>query len=195
LAIAKAQVSAAQAQAQVAAAQVPSAEAAGAVAQARVAGAQAALDGLTAGPTAEDKATAEARVKSAQANLAVSQAALRQAQVSAPFAGQIGAAYARPGELATPGQPVLVLGDTSQMRVETTDLREADVTRLKLGMTVEVTFDALPGKTFKGTVARIAPMSTAEKGSTNYTVVVEVADFAPELRWGMTAFVNIRVDK
>jgi hypothetical protein len=38
-------------------------------------------------------------------------------------------------------------------------------------------------------------MSTAEKGSTNYTVVVEVADVDPGLRWGMTAFVNIRVDK
>jgi multidrug efflux pump subunit AcrA (membrane-fusion protein) len=60
---------------------------------------------------------------------------------------------------------------------------------------VEVTFDALPGHTFKGTVTRIAPMSSAEKGSTNYTVIVEVAGLDPSLRWGMTAFVNVRVDR
>jgi hypothetical protein len=35
-------------------------------------------------------------------------------------------------------------------------------------------------------------MSTAEKGSTNYTVVVKVDGLDPSLRWGMTAFVNIR---
>ena len=36
------------------------------------------------------------------------------------------------------------------MRVETTDLRETDVARLAIGMPVEVTFDALPDRTFRG---------------------------------------------
>ncbi len=195
LAVVQGQINAAQAQAQVARAQIPQAEATVAAAQARIAAAQAGLDALTAGATAEEKAQAEARIKSAQTGVAVAQAALRQAQVNAPFTGQVAAVYARPGELATPGQPLLVLGDTSKLRVETTDLRETDVTRLKLGMPAEITFDALPGKTFRGTVARIAPMSTAEKGSTNYTVVIEVADLDPSLRWGMTAFVNIPAGK
>ena len=35
-------------------------------------------------------------------------------------------------------------------------------------------------------------MSNTEKGSTNYTVEVDVPDLDPGLRWGMTAFVNIR---
>ena len=78
------------------------------------------------------------------------QAQLKQTQVVAPFAGQVGAVSVRPGELATPGQPVLMLGDTSKLRVETTDLRETDVTRLKLGMPVELTFDALPGQRVPG---------------------------------------------
>jgi HlyD family secretion protein len=195
LAVARAQIEAAKAQAQVAQAQIPAAEANVQAALARVAGAQAALDGLTAGATAEDEAVAEARVKSAQAAQAAAQAQLRQTQVIAPFAGQIGAVYVRPGELATPGQPALVLGDTTQMRVETTDLRETDVARLKVGMAVEITFDALPGRTFQGSITRIAAMSSTEKGSTNYTVIIETPDLDPNLRWGMTAFVNIRVDK
>ena len=134
-------------------------------------------------------------MKSAQAALAQAQAQLKQTQVIAPFAGQVGTIHVRPGELASPGQPVLMFGDTSKLHVETTDLRETDVTRLKIGMPVEVTFDALPGRTFQGKITRIAPMSTTEKGSTNFTVIVEVPDLDASLRWGMTAFVNIQVGK
>jgi multidrug resistance efflux pump len=195
LAVAKAQIDAAKAQVAVTQGEVPSAEAGIRSAQAGLARVQAALEQLKAGATAEDRALAAARVQSAQAELAAARAQLQQTQVTAPFAGQVGAVYVRPGELATSGQPVLALGDTGVMRVETTDLRETDVARLKDGMPVEVTFDALPGRTFQGTVTRIAPMSSTEKGSTNYTVIVEVADLDPALRWGMTAFVNIRVDK
>jgi multidrug resistance efflux pump len=78
------------------------------------------------------------------------------------------------------------------MHVETTDLRETDVTRLELGMPVEVSFDALPGRTFDGEITRISPMSSTEQGSTNYTVEINVTDLDPSLRWGMTAFVNIQ---
>jgi multidrug efflux pump subunit AcrA (membrane-fusion protein) len=195
LAVAAAQINAAKAQVQVVRAQTPPAEAAVKSAEAQVVRGQAAFDRVKAGATAEDKAVAEARVKSAQATLAQAQAQLKQTQVSAPFAGQVGTIYVRPGELAAPGQPVLMFGDTSKLHVETTDLRETDVTKLKVNMPVEVTFDALPGRTFQGKITRIAPMSTTEKGSTNFTVIVEVPDLDGNLRWGMTAFVNIRVDK
>ena len=185
LAVARSQVEAAKVQVSVASAAIPSAEA-------RVQSAQAALDGLTAGATAEERAMAEARVASAKAAVTTARAQWAQTQVFAPFAGQAGAVLVRPGEMATPGQALLTLGDTSQMHVETTNLRETDVGRLKIGMAVEVTFDALPGRTFQGTIRKIAPMSSAEKGSTNYTVIVDVPDLDPSLRWGMTAFVNVK---
>jgi HlyD family secretion protein len=192
LAVAQAQVAAAQAQAQVAAGQAPAAESGVQAAQAQLARAQAALQALKAGPTAEDKAVAEGRVASARAALAAAETQLKDAQVRAPFAGQVGAISVRPGEMAVPGQVLLMLGDTGQLRVETTDLRETDVTRLKAGMPAEVTFDALPNRKFQGTVSRIAPMSTTDKGSTNYTLVIDVADLDAALRWGMTAFVNMQ---
>jgi len=193
--VARAQIDAARAQAAVARGQVPAAEAGVRAAQAGLARSQAALNRLKAGATAEERAEADARIASAQAALAAAQAQLTQTQVAAPFAGQVGAVTVRPGELAIPGQAVLTLGDTRAMRVETTDLRETDVARLRIGMPLEITFDALPGRAFTGTIVRIAPMSSAEKGSTNYTVIVDVPDLDPALRWGMTAFVNIQVDK
>lgn len=192
LAIAQAQINAARAQAQVAQAAVPAAEAAILSAQAVVQRAQAALDDVQDGASKEEKAMAEARVQSARAALATAQAQLDQARIVAPFAGQVGSLATRPGELAVAGQPLLTVGDTAAMRVETTDLRETDVTRVRVGMPVEVTFDALPGQAFQGTVSRIAPMSTVDKGSTNYTLIVEVPELDSNLRWGMTAFVNIQ---
>ena len=96
------------------------------------------------------------------------------------------------GEQVDPAEYAVLIGDTTQMRVETTDLRETDVVRVDVGMPVEVTFDALPNRIFQGIVTHVAPVSSAEKGSTNYTVRVEVTDLDPSLRWGMTAFVNIR---
>ena len=137
---------------------------------------------------------AAAQVEAAQAGLSTAQAGLAQTQVVAPFAGQAGTVLARPGETATPGQALVMFGDTSSMHVETTDLRETDVTSLRTGMPVEVTFDALPGQTFKGTITRIAPMSNTDKGSTNYTVIVDVEKLDPRPALGDDGFCE-RADK
>lgn len=161
---------------------------------AQQASAQAALDTLLAGATAEEIAMAEARVQSALAAEASAQAALGQAQLVAPFAGQVGQINVRLGEMTTPGQVLILLGDPGAMHVETTDLRETDVVRLSEDMQVEVTFDALPNQTFRGLITRVAPVSTSSQGSTNYTIHVDVSDLDPSLRWGMTAFVNIRTE-
>lgn len=191
LAVAQAQIAAAQRQAAVAQARLPEVQAGVSSAQAQLARAQAGLKGLQDGATAADKAMAEARVRQAAAAVAAAQAQVQQLDVRAPFAGQVGSVLARPGETALPGASVIVLGDTSEMQIETTDLRETDVAHVKEGMEVEVTFDALPGRVFAGTILRIAPISTTDKGSTDYTLTVAVPELDPALRWGMTALVNI----
>ncbi|HXF64798.1 MAG TPA: efflux RND transporter periplasmic adaptor subunit [Caldilineaceae bacterium] len=195
LAVAQSEIAAAEAAVEMARSQAPGAEAAVEAALAEQASAQAALDDLRDGATPEEIAIAEARVLSAQAALQVAQAQLRQSQIVAPFSGQVGAITARVGEMATPGQFVLLLGDVRRLHVETTDLRETDVVWLHTGMAVEVTFDALPDRIFQGTITDIAPVSNTEKGSTNYTVHVDVAELDEALRWGMTAFVNIEAPR
>jgi multidrug efflux pump subunit AcrA (membrane-fusion protein) len=64
---------------------------------------------------------------------------------------------------------------------------------VKEGQPVNVTFDALPGKTITGQVARIAPMSTSGQSAVNYIVTVSLDEIDPALRWGMTAFVDVQV--
>jgi len=164
-----------------------------AAAQADVRQLKAQLDLVAAGARPEQVQALAADVAAATAAVEQAQAALADTELRAPIAGAIAWLDARVGEQAVAGKPVVILGDTSHLQVETTDLRETDVTRIHEGMPVEVTFDALPGRRFEGVITRIAPMSNVDKGSTNYTVTVEVKDLDPALRWGMTAFVNINV--
>ena len=195
LAVAASAIDVAAAQVDAAQSQGPGSEANLQAAMAQRAGAQAALDKLLEGATAEDIAMAEARVQSAQAALNAAQAQMRFDQIVAPFAGQVGEINVRLGELTPAETDALMLGDTASMVVKTTDLRETDVVLVQVGMPVEVTFDALPDRVFNGTVTEIAPLSTTEQGSTNYTATIDVADLDPTLRWGMTAFVNIQVER
>ena len=162
-------------------------------AQAELDAAQAGLDQMEAGPTAEQVAVAEANVAQMRAAAELAQAALDKTLLKSPFGGTVGGVYGRVGEIMSPGQPVLSLGDLTVLRVETTDLSEVDVARVTVGQPVSVTFDGLPGKTLPGRVTRIAPMSSSGQGGVNYTVIVELDQLDPALKWGMTAFADIQI--
>jgi multidrug resistance efflux pump len=121
--------------------------------------------------------------------------ALERCEVRAPFAGTVGAVNVRVGELIASGQPLITLGDLTTLRVETTDLDEIDVARVAVGQQADVTFDALPERVFTGRVVRISPMAEPGTGGVNYTVILELDELDPVIRWGMTAFVDIEVDQ
>jgi len=185
------EINAAKAQLAAAQAQAAAAEAAVLAAQARAEEAHAARDLLLAGASPAELDVARAAVSQAEATLRQARHAREKATLTAPFDGVVGKVYPRLGELVSPAQPIVAVGDLSQLQVETTDLRETDVNRIRVGQKVELTFDALPGKTLAGQIVRIAPMATQKEGSTNYTTVISIDDDEPALRWGMTAFVNI----
>lgn len=186
-------VVAAQAQEKLAKAGVATAQAQFEAAEGQLAQAEAQRDRLKAGVTIEEIAVLEAQVAQAEAALAQAESALAKATLVAPFAGTVGVVYPREGEVLSPGIAVLVLGDVSTLRVETTDLNEVDVARVAVGSPATLTFDALPERTTEGQVARIAPMASAGQGGTNFTAVIEMTSPPEELRWGMTAFVDIEV--
>ena len=146
------------------------------------------------GPSAADLMVAQSRLDNAKAQVDSAKTALDQLSLTAPFAGNVSNPKVRIGESVTPGQPLLYLANTTTLQVETTDLNEIDVARLKIGDPAAVTFDALPNVTVNGKVARIA--SKASEGSgVNYTVVVALDQIPEKLLWGMTAFVDIQVQK
>ena len=144
------------------------------------------------GPDPQDVKLAQARVENAKAQLAAAEAAFGDLELIAPFAGTITAVHVKPGQWVAPGQAALELADLGGLHIETTDLNEIDVARLKIGDIAWVTFDALPEISLEGKVTRIAPKA-AEGAGVNYTVRVELPEIPENLRWGMTAFVDIEV--
>jgi HlyD family secretion protein len=154
---------------------------------------QARLDLLMAGPLPQNVAVSEAKVDQAKADIELIKARMGQLELTAPFAGTVTEVFIDANEFTNAGQAIDQIGDLSSLRIETTDLNEIDVARVKLGDKVIVTFDALPGVEVDGKVIRIAPK--AEEGTgVNYTVVIEPQDLPDAIRWGMTAFVDIEVE-
>jgi HlyD family secretion protein len=104
----------------------------------------------------EDVSAGGAGVRAAKARLEQAQATLDRRVIRAPYAGEILQVKARVGEYYSPGasEPLLVLGDTSKLRVRM-DVDERDVAKIALGKTAFVTADAFGDKKYCGKVAEI----------------------------------------
>ena len=154
--------------------------------------AQANLDAIKAGPSPEQVDSAAAAVALAQSSVDLAQLSLDQSEIIAPFDGVIVAAAIRNGENASPGTPIIILADLTQLRLETTDMSEIDTARIAEGMPVKISIDAFPGKEYAGAISRIALRSEAGSG-TNYTVEIVSDELPTGLRWGMSAFIVIDI--
>ncbi|GAB4440831.1 MAG: hypothetical protein OHK0015_37380 [Chloroflexi bacterium OHK40] len=188
----------AQARARVASAQaqldrLTGAERAGSIAaaQAGVASAEANLAELEAEPTEATLSSAAARVRGAEVTLKQAELALEKATLSAPIAGTVAEINLKVGEVPAATGAVIVLADFSSWQIETEDLTELSVVKVREGDQVTVTFDALPGFELPGTVTRIKPLGENRQGDIVYTVVVAPNSWDDRLRWNMTASVVI----
>jgi HlyD family secretion protein len=162
-----------------------------ATAEAEVRRAEAQLDLLATGARPEAIAAAEAEVAAAQATLEQAKVALAETELKAPFAGTVAALDARVGEQVEPASPVVQLADLATLQIETDNLTELNIVRVREGASATVTFDAIPGLTATGKVVRIKPLGENKQGDMTYTVVVQPDQLDARLRWNMTASVAI----
>jgi RND family efflux transporter MFP subunit len=143
-----------------------------------------ATDPLHYESAAADLARAQALLESAQATL------LTQSMLVAPFNGTIVSVDISPAETVVPGQVVIVLGDLSKYQIETTDLSERDVTRVQIGQSANVFIEAL-SEEFTGKVIDIDRVSSKLGGDVVYKVTIRLDKQPQDLRWGMSADVQI----
>jgi len=146
------------------------------------------------GTAQEHLDSAQAGADRAQAQLESAQATLAQATLSAPFDGTIAEVDIFPAEVVVPGQVVVVLGDLSAFQVETTDLSERDVPGVKVGQPAKVFIHAL-NKEFGGRVTDVAHIASSIGGDVVYTVTIGLDEQPEDLRWGMSADVEIETGK
>ena len=72
---------------------------------------------------------------------------------------------------------------------------EIDIGRVAVGQPVTVTLDALPGETLSGEVTQIADMAVPEAVVVSYQVTVRLAPTGAPLRAGMTANVDLVIER
>lgn len=128
---------------------------------------------------------ARALLESARANLA-------QASLVAPFAGTVASIDVVPGELVQSDQIVLTLASLDDLQIETTDLSERDIHRVKIGQSVDIYVEALD-ITWPGKVIRISPIAETVGGDVVFPVTIELDEQPAALLWGMTAEVRIGI--
>lgn len=130
------------------------------------------------------------------ANLALKQALLARenAEVEMPFDGYVIEIYLHDQEYAPPAQPILLVADLSEMKVETTDLSEVDVVNIKPGDSAIISFDAIPDQTFLGRVEKIANKASLG-AAVNFSVIIQLEEVPLNLGWGMTAFVEFKANQ
>ena len=165
---------------------------------AAVAGEKAAQSQLSlaeAGAQSEDKTASEAMVTVAQGGVDEVEALLEDQYLTAPCDGQIDQVYPQVGELVSLGAPLMSLLKVDDKWV-TFNVREGELSKLKLGQEIEVMVPALDKKKIKARIYYIrdlgsyatwrATKATGEWDSRTFEVKARPADQLPDLRPGMT---------
>jgi len=124
-----------------------------------------------------------ARAANRLANLELSYAA-----VAAPISGVIAQRSIKPGNFVQINTPIFRIVDTSKLEA-VLNVPEREMATLKAGLPVQLQVDALPGRSFTGTVDRVAPVVDA--GSGTFRVITAFAG-GGLLQPGM--FGRIRID-
>ncbi|HYI94458.1 MAG TPA: HlyD family efflux transporter periplasmic adaptor subunit [Bryobacteraceae bacterium] len=104
-------------------------------------------------------ASAEAQLAQARAGLEEAQANRRDLMVLAPFAGTIATRTAEPGEVATPGAPIVTLLDLSKVYLRGF-IPEGQIGRVRIGQPARIYLDSDPTKPIEAVVSRIDPQAT-----------------------------------
>jgi HlyD family secretion protein len=166
------------------------------IATSRLEQAQKDYDELQQGPDPDKLALADKRIETAQGRIAASETALAAAQAAlsdlelkAPFAGTVGMLNIHQGEWVLAGQTILTLADLGHLRVETSDLSERDVARVKIGQKVTILIKAL-NQEASGHVTQIAPLADTLGGDVVYKTTIDLDTLPEGLRPGMSVDVQ-----
>lgn len=113
--------------------------------------------------TPPDKAAARARLEEAEKAAATATARLAATQVRSPLAGVLYSFDLKQGSFLNPGDEVGRVGKLAELRV-VLYVDEPELGRVQKGMPVTITWDALPGRQWTGTVESV-PLQVVALGT------------------------------
>jgi HlyD family secretion protein len=149
-----------------------------------------------AGGSVPADATGSDLLKLNQAKLAVATAQenLDALKLTAPFNGTITQTDAIPNAVVSAGALAFRIDDLSNL-VIAVQVVEIDINHVKLGQSAEITFDAIPNKSYTGKVLKADLAGTEAQSSVNFTVTVQLTDPDALVKPGMAANVTIVTNK
>lgn len=105
----------------------------------------------------------EAQEAEARASLAAAQQLLRNSNITAPRAGMVYSLPVRQGAFVNAGDLLVQVADLHKVRVRAF-VDEPEIGKLQKGQLVEVTWDAIPGRVWQGTVESL-PTTVVQRGT------------------------------
>ncbi len=155
------------------------------------------------------KDSADKHVSQSRATLTRFTDVLQKATYTAPYDGVITNLPVREGETMvmgiqnSPGSTLMTLADMSVITAEV-KVDETDIVNVRLGQPADVTIDAIPNKTFHGTVSEIgdnaivrstgvatSQNTTTSEEAKDFKVVVTLTDPPKDLRPGLSTTAKI----
>jgi membrane fusion protein (multidrug efflux system) len=136
---------------------------------------------------ARDEATTNA--ETARATLELAKVRLAKHTIRAPFSGIAGIRKVSPGAYIAAGDPIVNLEKIDTLKIDF-KLPELFLAQVRTGQTVEITVDALPGRTFSGTIYAIDPHLDINGRALNIRARLDNREFV--LRPGLFARVRVK---
>lgn len=134
-----------------------------------------------------DVRAAEARVRAQRSVVAQERERLSFVNLVAPLSGFITARATEAGTLLAPGAEVVRIGDFRWVQVDV-QVSELEMRDVRIGQTVRVALDALPGQEFTGRVDRISPQADPISRLVPLTITIG----NPDLKIGAGLLARVR---
>jgi membrane fusion protein (multidrug efflux system) len=148
---------------------------------------------MRAGEVASEQAMqrADAALNENLARISLAQANLAKTELKAPFQGVLGLRRVSVGDYLDSGDVIINLEQVDPLKV---DFRVPEIyyTTVRLGQTIKLTIDALPGETFEGTIYAMDPLIDA--GGRAIVLRAHVPNRDDRLRPGLFARVSLVYD-
>lgn len=112
--------------------------------------------------------------------------------VKSPINGLVVSKNANNGDNVQTGKSVLTIVDTSSLKVKAS-VDELDISKIKVGQSVKIKFNAIEGRTYEGKVESISLIGNNQNNVTTYDVIISL-NSSKDIKINMTANVEIQIE-
>ena len=147
--------------------------------------------GLSGDDLTESIQSASESLRSAEISMQNLQDTMNNYTITAPISGTIIEKDAKVGDAVKAGDTLCIVYDLSYLEMSI-NVDELQISSISVGQKVQITADAVPDKTYVGTVTRVSMKGTSNGGTTTYPVSIRIDD-TDGLRPGMNANAEIVV--